>query len=147
MNRSCDDLEALTVKLAKILAPHAEILEAYLFGSVARGRVHAHSDIDVAVFIETKAAPQSSFGYQALLTTELMGSLGTNDIDVVILNNAPPVLYHRVLRDGIRVFSRNLKETTVREAKAVSRYCDFLPQLAKIDGVRSLNSKQQDGTP
>ncbi|MEN8164022.1 MAG: nucleotidyltransferase domain-containing protein [Acidobacteriota bacterium] len=135
MNRRYDDLDVLGRKLAEILGPRPEILEAYVFGSVARGRAQAHSDLDVAVFVDQTAAPSGGYGYRAELTTELMAGLGTNEIDVVVLNQAPPLLYHRVLRDGIRVLSRNLKETTVREARAVSRYCDFVPQLAKIDGI------------
>lgn len=143
MNRPYDDLDVLGRKLAEILGPRPEVLEAYIFGSVARGRPQAHSDLDVAVFVDSVAAPSGRFGYRAELTTELMTGLGTNDVDVVVLNNAPPLLYHRVLRDGIRILSRNLKETTVREARAVSRYCDFVPQLAKIDGVFSGKSRRE----
>jgi hypothetical protein len=66
-----------------------------------------------------------------------MRALGTNSIDVVILNNSPPLLYHRVLRDGQRLLSRNLQATTVREGRALSRYCDFAPQLARIDAALS----------
>jgi len=143
MNRLYDDPDALGQKLAEILDPRPEVLEAYLFGSVARGRAQAHSDIDVAVFVNPEVTPSGGFGYRAELTTELMAGLGTNEVDVVVLNQAPPLLYHRVLRDGIRVLSRNLKETTVREARAVSRYCDFLPQLAKIDGVLYGTSKRE----
>jgi len=41
----------------------------------------------------------------------------------------------RVLRDGVRLFSRDLRATTVREGRALSRHCDFVPQLAKIDAI------------
>ena len=65
-----------------------------------------------------------------------MAGLGCNDVDVLILNRAPPVLYHRVLRDGVRVLSRDLAATTTREGQALSRYCDFVPQLAKMEVAR-----------
>lgn len=64
-----------------------------------------------------------------------MSGLGNNLVDVVILNHAPPLVYHRVLRDGSRIFSRDLRATTVREGRALSRHCDFVPQLAKIDAI------------
>ena len=139
MNRFHGDVAALGRRLAQILSPRDEILEAYVFGSVARGQEQTHSDVDVAVFVDPKAKLSGGFGLRAQLTTELMASMGTNDIDVVILNQAPPLLYHRVLRDGIRIFARNLRATTVREGRAFSRYCDFVPQLEKIDsaGVRA----------
>jgi hypothetical protein len=125
----------LSATLRAVLEPRAEILEAYLFGSAAAGSAQPHSDVDVAVYLREPRPPASAFGYVADLTAELMGALRTNRIDVVVLNEAPPLLYHRVLRDGIRLFSRDLRATTTREGQALSRYCDYLPQLAKIEAV------------
>jgi hypothetical protein len=75
-----------------------------------------------------------------------MSSLGTNSVDVVILNRAPPLLYHRVLRDGSRLVSRDLRATTVREGRALSRYCDFAPQLARIDAILSNHQAAHEGS-
>lgn len=130
-----DDSE-LERRIARALAPRREVLEAYLFGSRASGRAQAHSDIDVAVFVEERALGRQDYGYAAQLTAYLMAALGSNKIDVVVLNQAPPLLYHRVLRDGRRVLARDLRATTTREAYALSRYCDFVPQLAKIEAAR-----------
>ena len=126
----------LTERLVGVLDPLEEILEAYLFGSHARGQAQLHSDIDIAVYVDEAKADDSGFGYRAHLTTELMAGLGSNDVDVVVLNRAPPLLYHRVLRDGVRLLSRDLRATTTREGRAVSRYCDFVPQLAKMEAAR-----------
>jgi predicted nucleotidyltransferase len=139
-----DSATNLVLSIAATLEPRREILEAYLFGSHARGMSHALSDIDIAVFIDEGSAEPGLFGYQSELTATLMSALGTNSIDVVILNDAPPLLYHRVLRDGKRLLSRNLKATTVREGKALSRYCDFAPQLAKIDAALSTTDRTGD---
>jgi predicted nucleotidyltransferase len=125
----------LAERIIAVLSARPEILEAYLFGSRARGAGQAHSDIDVAVFIDRERTEPGPFGYRSELTSALMSGLGTNAVDVVVLNNAPPLLYHRVLRDGSRLFARNLRETTVREGQALSRHCDFVPQLAKIDAI------------
>ena len=122
--------------LVRALEPRVEILEAYLFGSHATGRAQAHSDIDVAVYINAERAPDGGYGYAAELTSHLMAELRSNEIDVVVLNRAPPVLYHRILRDGRRILSRDLRATTTREGYAMSRYCDFLPQIAKIEAAR-----------
>jgi predicted nucleotidyltransferase len=126
------DLEG---KLVRALGPRAEVLEAYLFGSQALGRAQPHSDIDVAVYIQEAKTTASVYGYAADLTTDLMAALATNAIDVVVLNYAPPVLYHRVLRDGRRILSRDLRATTTREGYALSRYCDFVPQLRKMEAA------------
>jgi hypothetical protein len=127
----------LAKRLGAALTERSEVLDAYLFGSHARGEARAHSDVDVAVFVDPALAVESAFGYAAELTSALMAALATNQIDVVLLNAAPPLLYHRVLRDGVRVLSRDLTATTTREGAALSRYCDFVPQLQKIEEAAS----------
>ena len=112
-----------------------EVLEAYLFGSLARADAQAHSDVDVAVYLDPARPADSLFGEAAALAADLGRALQTDKLDVVILNDAPPLLYHRILRDGTRILSRDLRATTTREGRALSRYCDFASQLAKIDRV------------
>ena len=126
----------LAARLTGALEPRPEILEAYLFGSRARGDAHSWSDVDVAVYVDDARASAGPFGYQADLTAHLMTALGTDALDVVVLNRAPPLLYHRVLRDGVRLLSRNLQATTARAGYALSRYFDFLPQLDKMAAAR-----------
>jgi len=127
--------DRLAGRITAVLSTRPEILEAYLFGSQARGEGQAHSDIDIAVFIDEAKAEPGPFGYRSELTSALMSGLGTNAVDVVVLNRSPPLVYHRVLRDGSRLYSRDLRATTVREGRALSRHCDFVPQLAKIDAI------------
>ena len=134
-SRTTDGTE-LQARLTRALEPRAEILDAYLFGSRARGDAGALSDIDVAVYIDEDLAEPGPYGYDAELITDLMSELGTNDIDVVLLNRAPPLLYHRVLRDGKLLVTRDLKATTTRAGYALSRYFDFLPQLKKQAAAR-----------
>jgi predicted nucleotidyltransferase len=129
------DPQDLLAKLVALLEPRGEILEAYLFGSTATGSAQVHSDLDVAVYLAEERPATSAFGYTADLATALMRGLGTNRVDVVVLNDAPPLLYHRVLRDGVRILSRDLKATTTREGRALSRYCDYVPQLAKLEAA------------
>jgi hypothetical protein len=124
----------LVEEIKGVLEPRNEILEAYLFGSHVRGEATAHSDIDVAVFVAAEAlVREPAFGYDSHLAADLMRALKTDKVDVVVLNRASPVLYHRVLRDGERILSRDLAATTTREGRALSRYCDYVPQLKKID--------------
>jgi hypothetical protein len=119
--------------LVRVLDSRAEVLEAYVFGSVARGDTHGTSDIDVAVYIDPKLSPDAPYGYPADLATAIGSALGRSDVDVVVLNEAPPLLYHRVISQGERLLSRNLRATTTREGYALSRYCDYLPQQRIVD--------------
>ncbi|HEY6004034.1 MAG TPA: nucleotidyltransferase domain-containing protein [Anaeromyxobacter sp.] len=136
--------EELRRTVTRALERRPEVLEAYLFGSQARGEAQPHSDIDVAVYVAP--VPETPFGYEAQVGADLMSALGKNRVDVVVLNRAPPLLYHRILRDGVRLLSRDPKATTAREGRALSRYCDYLPQLEKNDAaIRSRIDKGEFG--
>ena len=125
--------EQTVERLTAALEPRPEILEAYLFGSVARGEAQPHSDLDVAVYVTDEALAKPGFGYAAELSADLQQTLARSDVDIVILNRATPLLYHRVLRDGVRLISRDLAATTRRAGQALSRYCDDLPRLRLIE--------------
>ena len=125
----------LVERLRLSLEPRDEILEAYLFGSIARGQAQPHSDLDVAVFLDRSKVDDTGYGYRARLVADLLPVARGRLVDVVLLNDAKPLLYHRVLRDGIRLLSRDPRATTVREGRAVSRYCDYVPQLRKISAA------------
>lgn len=129
------DARATLAALRTALEARPEVLEAYLFGSLARGEAGEMSDVDVAVFLDEQRSIAERGRLLLELTAELMSRLGRNDVDVVALNDAPPLLYHRVLRDGERLLARDLLATTRREGQALSRYCDWVPQLAKIEAA------------
>src|SRR5262245_8794448 len=70
---------------------------AYLFGSVANGKERLDSDLDVAVLFSNEI-PKERYGeIQVRLLTELVGLTHTNDVDLVILNDAPPLLSFQVV--------------------------------------------------
>jgi len=131
----------LATRVTAVLSTRAEILEAYVFGSRARGDERPHSDVDIAVYVDPERVGEAPFGYDSELAADLMRALGTNRVDVVVLNAAPPLLYHRVLRDGIRILARDLVATTGREGRALSRYCDYIPQLAKIEHAAAARTR------
>ena len=87
------------------------------------------------MYVDRERLPASPYGYDASLTTDLMALLHGNDVDVVVLNDAGPLLYHRVLRDGVRLGARDLAATTTREGRALSRYCDWVPHMRKFERV------------
>jgi predicted nucleotidyltransferase len=127
------DFEELELRIRQVAEAREDVLECYLFGSQARGVASARSDIDVAFMLESGAGAPAAYGADADLGAALMQALGTDKVDVVLLNQATPLLYYRVLRDGVRIFSRNLAATTGREARALSRYFDFAPQIVRVD--------------
>jgi predicted nucleotidyltransferase len=67
-----------------------EVNAAYLIGSRARGTAGALSDIDVAILHGPDLDAESRLGLRLRLMVDAGAALGTTEIDVVLLNEAPP---------------------------------------------------------
>ncbi len=93
---------------------------AYLFGSAARGALRSQSDIDVAVLFE-EGSPRID---RLSLMADLSHGAG-RDVDVVILNEAEPRLYHEIVRTGKILFERNRKYRILREVRNRKLYEDY----------------------
>lgn len=101
----------------------------YLFGSVAHGQVDKFSDIDVAVLLPEEIAAAEYFDRRLQMTLELMEILNRSDVDLVILNQAPPLLKYQVVTRGRALYSRDDRERDRFAARAILEYLDFKPIL------------------
>jgi len=121
-----DGAGKLEVRLGEALrAAPADVLSAYLFGSRARGEARAKSDVDLAVLLARPPAPTLD-GVAARLADRLDDALGL-EIDLVVLNNAPPDLVHRVLRDGVLLLDRDRSARIRFEVRSRNAYLDLAP--------------------
>ena len=71
-----------------------DVVFAYLFGSAATGALTLRSDVDIAVFVAPDA---DAHGARLAVARACARHLGTDAIDVVLLNAAPVSLAGRVL--------------------------------------------------
>ncbi len=95
-------MERLRGQLLPVFGTRPEAVAVFVFGSRARGAAGPMSDVDIAVLLTATAARlHRADEYKARLLADLMSALGTRDVDLVLLNEAPPLLSHRVLRDGV----------------------------------------------
>lgn len=108
-----------------------DVVAAYLFGSMAREEVNAHSDVDVAVLLAA-GEPTLPADYDALfaMQDDLEERLHRR-VDVVAMNGAPLDLLHRVLRDGILVHDQDPLRRAEFELATRTQYMDFLPLLLR----------------
>lgn len=75
-------------------AAGADVEFAYLFGSAASGRLTPRSDVDVAIFVSERA---DAGAVRLDVTRAVTRHLGTDAVDVVVLNAAPIALAGRIL--------------------------------------------------
>jgi len=107
------------------------ILFAYLFGSQVNGNIGQLSDIDIAVYFADEISASERFNRKLRIAAELSDIFNRDNIDIVVLNDAYPLLEHRIIRDGEMIFSIDEKKRIDYEVKAVMRYLDFKPYIEK----------------
>ena len=90
-------------ELKRRLAATGAVAFAYLYGSRAEGTQRPDSDWDIAVYLREDLSADERFELRLSLLAEL-DDLGR--IDLLILNDAPPLLAHRTLM-GERLLVRD----------------------------------------
>ena len=117
----------LVKKINSFAVKHPDIILAFLFGSVASGRDHSNSDVDVALLFERNKIPDGNNRLE--LMSELSGLLEQN-ADVVLLNSASPIVKMQVLRKGKKLYEKNRRAYSQFFVKTVNEY-DDLKQVRK----------------
>jgi predicted nucleotidyltransferase len=108
--------------LGPVFAADARVRFAYVFGSVAAGTARPDSDIDLAVSV----ASRGTLLDDARLRDALVAALGRDDVDLVVLEDAPLWLAYRVV-GGRPIYSRD-DVARVRHRAAVEHdFLDFKP--------------------
>jgi predicted nucleotidyltransferase len=103
------------------------VLLAYLFGSQTTGQTHAASDIDVAVLLATSLTADERFAIRLTLIGALSCHLGTDNVDVVILNEASPLLAYAVLRNGVLLYCSDEDTRVEFQVRTLRTYEDTAP--------------------
>jgi len=101
----------------------------YLFGSHAQGAAGPSSDIDVGVLLAARVGREEYFTLRLQYLGRCMDLLGTDKVDLVILNDAPPILAYEVVSRGRLLCQNNREERVTFEADRVGKYLDFKPFL------------------
>lgn len=114
-----------------------DVVAAMLFGSQAREDAGPLSDIDVAVWLAPGLTPAREADVALDLGAAAAGALRSDEVDLVVLNRATPVLRHRVLRDGVRLLERDPRQRVHFETHALLEYLDTAPLRRTLEaGVR-----------
>ena len=103
----------------RVLAAHKDIVAAWAFGSAQKGFLGPESDLDIGVlFRETP-----SFAEWARLRADLQQALQFEEIDLVTLNEANPILRFEAV-SGRPLFCRDVGHRAAFVSLAAREYED-----------------------
>lgn len=112
------------------------VVAGMLFGSQASGQAGPLSDVDIAVWLDPGLSREQRSTLRTELSLAAIKALGTDEVDVVVLNQAPPLLRHRALKGGSRLFERDPRARVRLETAALLDYFDTAPLRATLAAGR-----------
>lgn len=97
----------------------------YLFGSGTSPRMSPISDLDFAFLLNRRFPEKKYFDFRLSLMEKFSRVLETEELDIVLLNQAPPLLAYEVIRTGKILFEKNRVDRIDYECKVLAIYFDF----------------------
>jgi len=89
------NIEKEITEIKEFLASKEEVLLSFIFGSFIEGRLTEESDIDIAILFKNK--PDFSFLIDIM---DRINQITGREADIVILNEASPIIKMQVLKKG-----------------------------------------------
>lgn len=140
------DLESVKTKLSSYFSSLDEVVIAYIFGSVARGEENRMSDVDLGVLLDEPLSKQDMFGLELQIIDDIVGLLGSDKIDLTIMNQAPLLLKFNIIKDGYVLKSDEASRIPF-ETRIMSRYLDekFYRQRHMREAVKQMTGVKVNG--
>lgn len=107
-------------KLKVFLDRDQNVVFALIFGSYAEGRQKKASDIDIGIYFV-----QPPEGIKLLTLINVLSELAGREVDVVVLNNAPPFLRHQIMKNRVILTIKDMAVYAKFREKTISDYDEY----------------------
>jgi len=111
--------EDLCRRINNFARGHVEIVAIYIFGSIATAKNRDGSDIDVAIMFRSPIK-----GMERVQLETSLSNLLERDVDLIVFEEASPLLQHQILKYGCLVYESDPKERVRQEVVARREYLD-----------------------
>ena len=110
--------------LVEVFKRNPKVSASYLFGSYVKDEIKPLSDIDIAVLLKNNISRLSYWDLKIGLLNKAIQILATEEIDFVLLNEAPYELAYNILKSGKILFCRDEKSLIEFKERIVLNYLD-----------------------
>jgi predicted nucleotidyltransferase len=126
----------LVEPLKRVLDDTPGVRLAVLFGSAAKGALKSDSDIDIGVSIEGHGDVEPA------LRVALERAVGRS-VDVVMLDEAPPLVRFEIARDGVVLVERHPHGWADFRAHAMIDWWDWAPTARMMHAVMAARLRDE----
>ena len=107
------------------IAKERDIVALYAFGSLTTGDLKPLSDLDFGILVSGRLDKQKRFDKHLDLLGKFNEILKTDEVDLVMMNDAPMRFSHNIIKSGKLIYCQNKTELSEFIEKTVKLYLDF----------------------
>ena len=111
--------------LIKRISKDKEIIALFSFGSLAGGNLKPLSDLDFGILVSNILDRKKRFDKHLDLIGLFNRVLGTDEVDLILMNDAPVRFSHNILKTGKLLFGADTGALTNFIEKTVKVFLDF----------------------
>ena len=111
--------------LIKRISKDKEIIALFSFGSLAGGNLKPLSDLDFGILVSNILDRKKRFDKHLDLISLFNKVLQTDEVDLILMNDAPMRFSHNILKSGKLLFFSDTGALTEFIEKTVKVYLDF----------------------
>jgi len=116
------DILSRIPEVKRVLNEDNNVVFAYIFGGLVEGKVKPLSDVDIAVYLRDMDILAK---YKINLFDRLTNSLGTSELDLIILNTAPVSIAGRILQNKQNLIDKDPPIRHAYESLTLRKFFDF----------------------
>ena len=128
-----DDAMDHVSRVITLVSDDQDVLALYLFGSGAQNRLQPLSDLDFGILLSRRLDKKHRFEKETDLIGKLNDFFGTDEIDLVVLNDVPPRFSFNILKYGNLLFFRDKEAVNEFRERVLNYYLDFKYFRADFD--------------
>jgi predicted nucleotidyltransferase len=119
-----DVIDRIPVLIEKI-QKDTDVVALYTFGSLATGDLKPLSDLDFGILVSCKLTKQERFDKHLDLIGKFNKVLQTDEVDLIMMNDAPMRFSHNIIKSGKLVHCKSKIDLTDFIEKTIKLYLDF----------------------
>ena len=131
-----EDVQDKVPEIVEAVEADPDVIALFAFGSLATGTLKPLSDLDFGILLNNSRLDKNQrFDKHIQLIGVFNDTFRTDDIDLIILNDAPNRMAFQILKTGKMLACKNTAALTDFRERQVKNYLDFKCMKESFYGV------------
>ncbi len=113
-------------EIVRIVSQDKDIAALYVFGTAAHNELKPLSDLDFGILLSSKLDRKAVISKHLEMIGKFNDFFHTDEIDLVLMNNAPLNISYYIIRQGKLLFCAKKKEVSNFQEHLLKLYLDFV---------------------